>query len=127
MDPKRCKRKVSQPAKYITSYHLLEPGDEENLKLAVALIGPVSVNIRVTLNFFFYKYGIFQDVDCENGEETINHAMLLVGYGVDLEFGDYWQIQNNWGLEWGAVGFVKMSRNSLLNCKIASAAIYPVV
>ena len=127
MDPKRCKRKLSHPVKHITSFHLLEPGVEDNLKRAVALFGPVSVNIKVTLNFFFYKKGVFQDIDCATNTNVINHSVLLVGYGTDPEFGDYWLIQNSWGLEWGEFGNAKIARNSLFNCNIASAAIYPVL
>ena len=45
--------------------NLLEPEDEENLKRAVALIGPISVNNKVTQNFFFYETGVFYDLGCQ--------------------------------------------------------------
>ena len=59
-----CRRVDMNPTRSIRDYHLLVPNDEENLKIAVATIGPISVSIRVTGNFFFYKTGIFYDKEC---------------------------------------------------------------
>ena len=54
-----CFRKKRDHIRRIKGYHLLQPGDEENLKLAVAIIGPISVSIKATANFLFYKAGVF--------------------------------------------------------------------
>ena len=111
----------------IHDYHLLEPEDEENLKAAVAMIGPISVGIKVTKNFFFYKHGVFYDQDCMARGSAANHAVLLVGYGTDRFAGNFWTIQNNWGLNWGENGFARVARSSLGNCGMDSNAIYPVL
>jgi hypothetical protein len=38
----------------------------------------------------------------EEGWEHTNHAVILVGYGVDQRSGlKYWLIQNTWGDRWG--------------------------
>ena len=120
-------RKLMQPLETISNYRLLQPGDEENLKAAVAVIGPISVSIMVTNNFLFYQRGVFYDPECNDSLEMANHAMLLVGYGSDPRLGDFWVVQNNWGSHWGERGFARISRNSLNNCGIAVAAFYPVV
>ena len=120
-------RKLRQPLETISNYHLLQPEDEENLKLAVALIGPISVSMLVTNNFLFYQVGVFYDPVCQEGVKTLNHAVLLVGYGSHAMLGDFWVIQNNWGSHWGERGFARIARNSLYNCGIATAAIYPVI
>ena len=52
----KCKRvrKQGPIVTTILDYKLLQPDDEENLKTAVALIGPISVSIKVTHKFFFF-------------------------------------------------------------------------
>ena len=69
--------------------------------------------------------GVFHDPACDDGREWTNHAVLLVGYGTDTQLGDYWIVYNNWGYTWGENGFARMTRNALINCGIASAAIFP--
>ena len=122
-----CIRKIRNRSIRITDYRLLEPENEENLKTAVALIGPISVSITVTGNFFFYKSGVFYDPMCSESASGANHAVLLVGYGNDDNGGDFWIIHNSWGTHWGDDGYGKMARNKNNHCGIASAAIYPVL
>lgn len=38
--------------------------------------------------------------------------MLLVGYGTDSTYGDYWYVQNSWGSSWGEKGFMRIKRSS---------------
>ena len=126
LDKETCQRNYTQPRTRIRSFRLINPGDEKSLQTAVALFGPVSVSIKVTTNFFFYKSGVFFDPACNDGQRATNHAVLLVGYGTDDIGGDYWIIQNNWGSWWGEDGFARLTRSSKMNCEISSAAIYPV-
>ena len=117
-----------QGAVKIHAYQWLTPGDEVMLKVAVALIGPISVSVKATDNFFFYKSGVFYDTGCRPSEQgMINHAVALVGYGSDPAGGDYWIIHNNWGSHWGENGFARMARNAILNCEIDSFALYPIL
>ena len=112
----------------IRAYQWLTPGDEDMLKVAVALIGPISVSIKATDSFFFYKSGVFYDTDCRRKAQVmINHAVVLVGYGSDPAGGDYWIIHNSWGSHWGENGFARMARNAILNCEIDSFALYPIL
>lgn len=67
--------------------------DEEKLKEIVGTIGPVAVGIDGSLDTFsFYSSGIYYDVRCYN--TTVNHAVLIVGYGTEAA-GDYWWIRNS--------------------------------
>ena len=40
----------------------------------------------------FYSSGIYNNTECST--ITLNHAMLLVGYGTDATYGDYWILKN---------------------------------
>ncbi len=58
---------------------------------------------------------------------NVNHAVIVVGYGTDSVFGDYWIVRNSWGSAWGEKGYVRMARNLANRCYISSLSIYPVV
>ena len=112
----------------IREYKWLTPGNEPLLLVAVVTIGPISVSIKATDNFFFYRSGVFYDTHCRRGSQgIINHAVVLVGYGSDVSGGDYWIIHNTWGSDWGENGYGKMARNAILNCEIDSLPLYPIV
>lgn len=60
----------------------MKSGDEDALKEAVASVGPVSIAIDVTEDkFMLYKDGVFVDETCANGQNDLNHGVLVVGYG----------------------------------------------
>ena len=85
----------------------VKSGDEIALRDALALVGPVSIDIHVTPKFMLYKDGIFEDEICLNGTDTLNHAVLGVGYGSDSKEGkilDYWILKNSWSEGWGENG-----------------------
>ncbi|CAI5518610.1 unnamed protein product [Closterium sp. Naga37s-1] len=67
----------------------------------------------------FYNGGCGTDVD---------HAVLIVGYGVDPVNGAYWLVKNSWGDAWGEQGFMKLAiRPGAGKCGINQIApIYPV-
>ena len=94
---------------------------ENNLKNAVASIGPLSAAISVADSFYHYSGGIYDEPYCSG---NFNHAILVVGYGTD-NGKDYWLVKNSWGTDWGEDGYVKMSRNKNNQCSIASYVTYP--
>jgi len=109
-----------------SGYVNIPPGDEQALKEAVATIGPVSIAIDATqASFFSYKSGVYVEPKCKL---TVDHAVLIVGYGTDVGTGlDYWLVKNSWGTSWGEQGYIRMARNHNNQCSIASYASYPLV
>ncbi|KAJ8665127.1 hypothetical protein QAD02_006789 [Eretmocerus hayati] len=120
-----CKFNSSNIGASITGYVRIKKNDEDDLKAAVATVGPVSVAIYATENFRYYKSGVFYDPLCDS--EHQNHAVLVVGYGTTENNQDYWLVKNSWGEDWGDNGYIKMARNKDNHCLIASMASYPTV
>lgn len=46
----------------------------------------------------FYSDGIYTSTECST--ITLNHAMLLVGYGTDSSDRDYWILKNRYFQQW---------------------------
>ncbi|KAE9547191.1 hypothetical protein FO519_009597 [Halicephalobus sp. NKZ332] len=110
----------------VTGYVNLPYGNEEQLKIAVATQGPISIAIHACeLTFRGYKTGVYYEKGCSSN--MIDHAMVAVGYGTDPKHGDYWLLKNSWGTSWGEQGYIRMTRNRNNNCGIASYASFPLI
>jgi len=100
---------------------------EAALKVAVATIGPISVAIDATHpSFMQYKSGVYFEQACGNTIRSLDHAVLVVGYGTEGGY-DYWLVKNSWGTYWGDGGYIKMARNYNNQCGIACKPSYPLV
>ncbi|GIY59251.1 cathepsin L [Caerostris darwini] len=122
----KCHFKNSTVGATCTGYVVLPKGEEEALKVAVATIGPISVSMDAAVDIFDYKNGIYDSNKCKNDAESLNHAVLAVGYGTE-NGKDYWLVKNSWGTSWGENGYIKMARNNHNMCGIALRAKYPLV
>lgn len=112
---------IYEPTKKLTGYLRLGYGNEDLLKRVVAEYGPVAIGFEVTDIIFDLVPGeIYQDPEC-NG--TVNHAVLLVGYGTSETGEDYWIIKNSWGVLSGDLGNYYLARNLNNSCDVASDAI----
>ncbi|XP_067871961.1 cathepsin K-like [Heterodontus francisci] len=124
-DGKSCKYNTSESVASVSSYQILPYGDEEALTRAVAEIGPIAVVIDAGLESWqFYSSGIYYDATCRTN--TFNHAVLVVGYGVQSGM-KYYIIKNSWGQNWGQSGYILMARGRNNSCGIASFPIYALV
>ncbi|KAI5060110.1 hypothetical protein GOP47_0024530 [Adiantum capillus-veneris] len=101
-------------------------GAENELKVAVGLVRPVSVAFEVVDGFSLFKSGVYTSDTCESSPESVNHAVLAVGYDVDESGMKYWIIKNSWGESWGMNGYFNMELGSNM-CGIATCASYPIV
>ncbi|XP_050294125.1 procathepsin L-like [Anthonomus grandis grandis] len=102
----------------------IEKNNEEALKAAVALVGPISVAFDASEpDLQFYKGGIYESKSCSQTEP--NHAVLLVGYGSEQGV-DYWIVKNSWGIHFGDQGYLYI-RRGVNQCCIACEASYPIL
>lgn len=93
----------------ITGFTIIPSYDEVALAAAVAK-GPVAAGICGThKKLMYYASGIFEDPMCCIDQ---NHAVLLVGYGVDSSGTPYWIAKNSWGSKWGEGGYVRLRRST---------------
>uniref|UniRef100_A0AC34R2J3 Cathepsin L n=1 Tax=Panagrolaimus sp. JU765 TaxID=591449 RepID=A0AC34R2J3_9BILA len=123
---KKCHFKKTTVGADDTGFIDLPEGDEEQLKIAVATQGPISVAIDAGhRSFQLYKEGVYYEKQCSS--EQLDHGVLVVGYGTDPEHGDYWLIKNSWSESWGENGYIRIARNKNNHCGVASKASYPLV
>ncbi|CAF1053436.1 unnamed protein product [Rotaria sordida] len=65
----------------------------------------------ISSTFKTYKSGIFQVNGCSTSVRSSNHAVVIVGYGVDKTTGmPYWKARNSWGPSWGDGGYFRIQR-----------------
>lgn len=86
-------------------------GNQSLVSLLTALqTAPVAIAMNVSNALYSYKSGIFSASSCTNN--TVNHAVLAVGYSLtgDAATGNkpYILIKNSWGTTWGEAGYFKL-------------------
>lgn len=142
------------PGTIVKTFVDVPPGDEKALLSAIAM-QPISIAIQADqvrrtrscpnsicsscdsshrlceqFVFQFYKSGVLTDDSCGK-DAMIDHGVLAVGYGTDLETQKpYWLVKNSWGAGWGSEGYVKLGRDSANEfgmCAILKMASFPVV
>ncbi|XP_069356530.1 uncharacterized protein [Maniola hyperantus] len=90
---------------------IVTKGTEEFIAEQLVAIGPLSIAIDAT-PLMQYKGGVINGDDCRLYQSP-NHAVLLVGYGVDNNM-PYWVVKNSWGVNIGEKGYFRMQRG--VNC-----------
>jgi cathepsin H len=100
--------------------------DEKELTQAVASVGPVSIAFQVADDFQSYKSGVYNNPKCSTDPQSVNHAVLAVGFDSDPKLGPYWIIKNSWSSDWGEQGYFRMVKG-VNACGIADCASYPLL
>ncbi|KAK2818170.1 hypothetical protein Q7C36_022103 [Tachysurus vachellii] len=103
----------------ITKYEEMELVD------AVARLNPVSIAFEVVSDFMHYRDGVYSSTVCKNTTDSVNHAVLAVGYGEESGT-PYWIVKNSWGPIWGIDGYFYIERGKNM-CGLAACASYPLI
>lgn len=136
----------------ITGFVNVTPRSVDALKIAIAKHGPISIAIDAShKTFSFYSHGVYYDPTCGmrfqhllqfvkfltilftqllcsciltkgTTEDTLDHAVLAVGYGT-MNGKGYWLVKNSWSNYWGNDGYVLMAQQDD-NCGVLLAPTY---
>ncbi|KFK23231.1 hypothetical protein AALP_AAs59427U000100 [Arabis alpina] len=122
-----CNSKKTNPkATSISGYEDVPVNDEQALMKAVAH-QPVSIAIEGGgFDFQFYSTGVFTG-GCTT---SLDHAVLMVGYGESTNGSKYWIIKNSWGTNWGESGYMRIQKDVKEKeglCGLAMKASYPTI
>nr|XP_054751557.1 dipeptidyl peptidase 1-like isoform X2 [Lytechinus pictus] len=127
-----CRRYYATDYQYIGGFY--GACNEELMRLALVKNGPIAVGFEVYGDFMSYKGGVYHHTGIKNSLlgfnpfELTNHAVLVVGYGVDEASGlSFWTVKNSWGTGWGEDGYFRIQRGND-ECAIESMAMqsFPV-
>lgn len=95
---------------------------EKSMKEALYRYGPLMAMMYTDWGFDHYKSGVYWSRNFEILEDE-GHAVLIVGYGIDKKYGEYWTIKNSWGENWGIrlcvfffVFFFSLANQSIYSC-----------
>ena len=100
-------------------------GNSDLLINAVLTQGPISVVIDASdPNFMMYKSGIYQMGNCD--PDSLDHAVAVVGFGVDTKGQRYYIVKNSWGTDWGMDGYIYFSADTPNMCGIAQDACFAI-
>lgn len=114
---KRCRANIKRLKMSIKAIWKISNRDEEDLKAALFLYGPLFVAFdHLHDSFFRYSSGIYNEPRCEESQE-LSHVALIIGYGREKEV-DFWVIKNSYGSTWGEQGHMRIARNKNNHCKV---------
>uniref|UniRef100_A0A672JP85 Pro-cathepsin H n=1 Tax=Salarias fasciatus TaxID=181472 RepID=A0A672JP85_SALFA len=99
--------------------------DEEAMVDAVARLNPITFSFDVTADFMHYREGVFSSTHCKSTADSVNHAVLAVGYGAEENGTLYWIVKNSWGTAWGKDGYFLIERGRNM-CGLAACSSYPL-
>lgn len=108
----KCKYdSASKSDTQVTGYVRLPSKDNSVIINTLATIGPVSVALRAAgYEFMFYSSGLYvskpclknaKSKGCQSNFNSLNHAVVLIGYNMTDVNNSYFTFRNSWGTSWG--------------------------
>jgi len=97
----------------LMSYRKLEENRLMPLMQALYEQGPVLLSVFASTKWSMYSSGVIDA--CGLKDVTIDHAVVLIGYGEDTTIDPanpllFWHILNSWGADWGENGTIRLLR-----------------
>jgi len=109
--PLQCQFKASDVAASIDAWTMIV-SNETQMQAYMQINGPLSIAVSAE-PWQFYLFGVFSDPFCG---DTLDHGVLIVGYGSEIDWLgeeiEYWTIKNSWGADWGEDGYIYVEKGS---------------
>jgi len=111
------------------SYGNSSNGADEGTLMPTFLInaGPLSIAFNADM-IMDYSGGIVNPSSVDDCDPTtLDHAVLIVGYGTDSSSGTpFWIVKNSWGQSWGENGYFRIVKGSGA-CGLNNAVVSPIL
>lgn len=91
----------------ISSWAYIGSPSVSSIKQAILDYGPITVTVTVTSAFHGYDGGIFNNCSWN----SVNHAVVLVGWDDNQGSDGIWFMRNSWGPYWGEDGYMRIEYN----------------
>lgn len=106
-----CKAQPAKEVVYIKSWTNIS-NSEDQIAAALVKYGVLSMAINAGVDGMeFYKKGISAPKEWECPAFRINHAVNMVGFGVENGT-KYWTVRNSYGADWGEEGYYRIVRGA---------------
>ena len=121
-----CKASSCTKVAQVTGTRFVAQGYQDALEQAVRA-GPVTVAVAAgTTAWQLYSGGIINACD-----SSLDHAVLVTGYGVDKAGVPFYRIKNTWGQNWGEAGYLRVARSNVCGrngaCGVQMEPVMPLV
>jgi len=122
-----CKRTSYTAQKPITNYTCLsgpKVANETEMAAFLAVNGPLSIAMDAGI-LQSYTGGIIKPTANECSKTSLDHAILIVGYGVEGAT-PFWIVRNSWGVSWGEKGYFRIISGKGA-CGLNAGVVFPIV
>eukprot|EP01132_Coremiostelium_polycephalum_P001273 gene1273-1603_t len=106
----KCSFKPQNIGAKISNFTMVS-SNETQMAAVLSVNGPLAIAADAE-EWQFYEGGVF-DFPCG---KTLDHGILIVGYGVENTIFSknkaYWIVKNSWGPTWGEQGYLKIERGT---------------
>jgi len=126
-----CKGTNNNQEAPITNYTCLtvpqgKIADEGQMAAYLVANGPISIAMDAGI-LESYTSGIIKPTAGQCSQVQLDHAIVIVGYGVDAGTStNFWIVRNSWGTGWGEAGYFRIVRG-VNACGLASAVSAPLM
>lgn len=90
----------------------------------------LNLSVSILFRLQFYHSGVSDPAYCPGDLDSLDHAVLLVGFGVRTnwlgEKKKYWIVKNSWAEAWGMKGYFELVRGKS-KCGINQLVAFPLV
>jgi len=125
-----CVRTAAMNNAPISGYTCLSNSNNNNLTASevtmasfLAANGVLSIALDASC-LFSYTSGVLPGT-CGCTQNSLDHAINIVGYGTDPSAGPYWIVRNSWGTTWGMDGYFLLERG-VNACGVATGVSFPL-